>query len=292
MRWRVPGSWWNGIDGAPDRVVIIDSAPPPWRITALGAAVKALLENPRSVVMIPTPLGPIPFSMEDVSPWCHLECSDETWMEIYDDEEISEGLEELGLSNIPLVRVAPSEIPDDENSSEVRDWLDRCSIVDKLSVLCAVPPLEACKLTGEMEVRRSNTDRVVNVFNKKQHMLSPRLTDGGISLTLEGASTLNSKPNPPALFDEPISDSLSDHPGIPRVRLLEDAIPFVGKGRNVMHGYILGADPHLIPGQPCLVVDDEGNLVAHGTAVTTPREMSQLSKGVAVRVREGALRDD
>ena len=292
MRWRVPGSWWNGIDGAPDRVVIIDSSPPPWRITALGAAVKALLENPRSVVMIPTPLGPIPFSMEDVSPWCHLECSDETWMEIYDDEEISEGLEELGLSNIPLVRVAPSEIPDDENSSEVRDWLDRCSIVDKLSVLCAVPPLEACKLTGEMEVRRSNTDRVVNVFNKKQHMLSPRLTDGGISLTLEGASTLNSKPNPPALFDEPISDSLSDHPGIPRVRLLEDAIPFVGKGRNVMHGYILGADPHLIPGQPCLVVDDEGNLVAHGTAVTTPREMSQLSKGVAVRVREGALRDD
>ena len=117
MRWRVPGSWWNGIDGAPDRVVIIDSSPPPWRITALGAAVKALLENPRSVVLIPTPLGPIPFSMEDVSPWCHLECSDETWMEIYDDEEISEGLEELGLSNIPLVRVAPSEIPDDENSS-------------------------------------------------------------------------------------------------------------------------------------------------------------------------------
>ena len=59
-----------------------------------------------------------------------------------------------------------------------------------------------------------------------------------------------------------------------------------------MHGYILGADPHLIPGQPCIVVDDGGRLVAHGTAITTPREMSQLSKGVAVRVREGALRGD
>ena len=213
-------------------------------------------------------------------------------MEPFDDEEILEGLGELGLDDIPLVRLAPTEIPSDEKSSEVRDWLDRCSIVDKLSVLCAVPPLEACKLTGGMEVRRSKTNRIVNVFNDNQHILSPRLTDGGISLALEGASRLNSNPNPPALFDEPISDPASDHPGVPRVRLLEDAIPFVGRGRNVMHGYILGADPHLVPGQPCLVVDDEGTLVAHGTAVTSPREMAQLSKGVAVRVREGALRDD
>ena len=292
MRWRVPGSWWNGSDGDPERVVLIESAPPPWRTTALGAAVASLLENPRSIVMIPTPLGPIPFSMEDVSPWCHLECSDETWMESYEDEEILEGLQELGLQDLPLVRMMPTEMPEDDDYSEVRDWLDRCSIVDKLSVLCAVPPLEACKLTGEMEVRRSNTDRIVNVFNKDQHILSPRLTDGGISLALEGAFRLNSNPIPPALFNEPISDPPSDHPGTPRVRLLEDAKPFVGRGRNVMHGYILGADPHLIPGQPCLVVDDQGALVAHGTAVTTPREMARLSKGVAVRVREGALRGD
>ena len=292
MRWRTPGSWWDGSDDNPDRVVLIDSAPPPWRITALGAAMSALLENPRSVVMIPTPLGPIPYTMEDVSPWCHLECSDEIWLEPYDDEEILEGLEELGLQDLPLVRVTPTDIPDDERSSEVRDWLDRCSIVDKLSVLCAIPPLEACRLTGEMEVRRSNTDRIVNVLNDGQHILSPRLTDGGISLALEGASRLNSKTNPPALFGEQTLDSGSDHPGVPRVRLLEDAVPFVGRGRNVMHGYILGADPHLIPGQPCIVVDDGGRLVAHGTAITTPREMSQLSKGVAVRVREGALRGD
>tara|TARA_B100000405_G_scaffold283509_1_gene229126 strand:- start:29 stop:1393 length:1365 start_codon:yes stop_codon:yes gene_type:complete len=292
MRWRVPGSWWDGSEGKPERVVIIDSVPPPWRMSALGAAVEALLENPRSLVMIPTPLGPIPFSMEDVSPWCHLECSDETWLEVFDDEEIWEGLEELGLEDMPLVRASPVEIPDGKKSSEIRQWLDRCSIVDKLSVLCAVPPIEACKLTGEMEVRRSNTDRIVNVFDNQQHILSPRLNDGGISLALEGASRLNSNPNPPALFGEPLSDPDNDHPGIPRVRLLEDAIPFVGKGRNVMHGYIRGADPHLIPGQPCLVVDDAGNLVAHGSAITTPREMSQLSKGVAVRVREGALRGD
>ena len=88
------------------------------------------------------------------------------------------------------------------------------------------------------------------------------------------------------------ADVGSEHPGMPRVWLLDDAIPFVGKGRNVMQGYVLGADPHLTPGQPCLVVDGNGGLVAHGTAVTTAREMTHLKKGVAVRVRDGALRDD
>ena len=54
-----------------------------------------------------------------------------------------------------------------------------------------------------------------------------------------------------------------------------------------MHGYILGADSHLIPGQPCLVVDSGGRLIAHGTPITTHFEMASLRKGVAVRVREG-----
>ena len=93
------------------------------------------------------------------------------------------------------------------------------------------------------------------------------------------------------ICDEPIEDVGSDHPGIPRVWLLDDAISFVGRGRNVMQGYVLGADPHLTPGQPCLVVDGNGGLVAHGTAVTTALEMAHLKKGIAVRVRDGALRD-
>ena len=73
--------------------------------------------------------------------------------------------------------------------------------------------------------------------------------------------------------------------------IIDDAIPFVGLGRNVMQGYILAADPHLIPGQPCLVVDKQGELVAHGLAITTAREMAFLTKGLAVRVRDGALKD-
>ena len=78
-------------------------------------------------------------------------------------------------------------------------------------------------------------------------------------------------------------------PGIPRVRIIDDAIPFVGKGRNVMHGYILGADSHLIPGQQCVVISSSGELIAHGIAITTSSEMSHMKRGIAVKVKQGIL---
>ena len=82
-----------------------------------------------------------------------------------------------------------------------------------------------------------------------------------------------------------------DHPGVAKVMIVDDAIPFVGEGKNVMQGYVLGADPHLIPGQPCLVVDSKGGLVAHGIPITSARDMVFMTKGIAVRVRDGALKN-
>ena len=143
-----------------------------------------------------------------------------------------------------------------------------------------------------MEARRSNTDRMVNVSFNGQHVLSPRLKDGGISLTSEGARVLYSlNPGVPDLFDEENSSEEEDYPGIPRVMISEDAIPFVGDGRNVMHGYIIGADPHTTPGQPCVVVSQEGDLVAHGVPTSTTLEMATFKKGIAVKVRDGCLKE-
>ena len=71
----------------------------------------------------------------------------------------------------------------------------------------------------------------------------------------------------------------------------DDAIPFVGKGRNVMHGYVLGADSHLTPGQPCIIVSEEGILVAHGVPICTSREMAYFKKGIAIKVRDGCLKE-
>ena len=291
-RWRVPGSWWDATTGPPERVLLIEGVPPPWRNSALASVIEHLVEEPRTVVMISTPIGPIPFSIEDVSPWCHLTGPDGIWDPIFDDEEVLEALEEFGISEIPLIRAIPIEGEEDQTKApEVREWLDRCSVVDKLALLCAINPSDGCKMTDGMTSRKSRTDRLVNVSSGGEHILSPRLTDGGVSLTNHGASIangLNTSPVP----DFGSSEEDSDFPGIPRVCIIDDAVPFVGKGRNVMHGYISGADSHLTPGQPCIVVDSTGALVAHGTPITTHLEMSYLRKGVAVKVREGAMKQD
>lgn len=291
-RWRVPGSWWDESSGPPKRVLLIEGVPPPWRTSGLASVMEHLAQEPRTIVMISTPIGPIPFSLEDVSPWCHLTGPDGIWDPIYDNREIAEALEELGLSEFPLVRVSPSG--DEEVEKEeprIREWLDRCSVVDKLALLCAINPSDGCKMTEGMSSRKSRTDRLVNVSSEGQHILSPRLTDGGISLTTHGAYIANElKTSPIPDFESNEEDS--EFPGIPRVCVIDDAVPFVGKGRNVMHGYISGADSHLIPGQPCIVIDSTGKLVAHGIPLTTHIEMSYLRKGVAVKVREGAIKQD
>ena len=294
MRWRIPGSWWNDSLDDPKQVVIIEGSKPPWRNSSLHTVISCLKDEPNSIILISTPIGLIPYSMEDVSPWCHIDGSDEIWDLPLDEEEIIQELYELDLSDLPFIRISPGPAPDERitDNQTIRDWLDRCSIVDKLSVLNGISPSLGCKITSDMTSRRSKTNRMVNVYSDGVHIISPRLNDGGISLTLEGARMLNSNSsNIPLLFGDEHEGEELDHPGLARVMIIDDAVPFVGQGRNVMQGYVLGADPHLIPGQPCLVVDSSGVLVAHGLAITTAREMAYLTKGLAVRVRNGALKN-
>ena len=212
------------------------------------------------------------------------------WDIDYDDEEIMEFLSDLNLEKIPFIRIKPELkiLKMSKIEENVRDWMDRCSIVDKLSILCSINPNDGCKLTTSMSNRKSTTDRMVNVYSDGTHILSPRLNDGGISFTLEGVKRLCDN-RYPISFDT--IDGDSEFSGLPKVCINDDAIPFVGKGRNAMHGYILGADKHLIPGQPCLIVSSSGNLIAHGTPITTSKEMELFQKGIAIKVREGVLKD-
>ena len=132
-RWRVPGSWWTPLM-ALQRNTLARGNPPPWR-NKKSALIEHLSREPRTVVMISTPIGPIPYSLEDLSPWCHITGPEGIWQPITDEHEISDALDELGLSQLPLTRITPEdEIDEIPDSEDIRDWLDRCSIVDKLSV--------------------------------------------------------------------------------------------------------------------------------------------------------------
>ena len=294
LRWRAPGSWWDGSLNDPKRIVIIEGVSPPWRDSSLHSVVSLLEEIPESIILISTPIGLIPYSLEDVSPWSHIDGSDDIWDSPLDEHEIFDELIELDLSEIPFIRITPGPISENEHRKieEIYNWIDRCSIVDKLSVLNGLSPSLGCKLTVGMTTRKSKTRRMVNVYSDNLHIISPRLNDGGISLTLNGAQMINDlSPGKPIHFGVEYEGDELDHPGIAKVMIVDDAIPFVGQGKNVMQGYVLGADPHLIPGQPCLVVDSNGELVAHGIPMTTAREMAFLTKGIAVRVRDGALKN-
>ena len=206
--------------------------------------------------MITTPLGLIPFTLEDLSPWCHLIGPDEIWSEIISEEEIKDILSDFSLSDLPILRVQLDESDEIEHDklTQIKSWIERCSVVDKLSVICDIHPMNSCGLTSQMSVRRSRTDRVVNVISEDKHILSPRLTDGGLSLSIEGARAINEfHKTPVPVFGSKVESHIFT--GLPRIHLRADAIPFVGKGRNVVHGYAIGADPHLTPGLPCLIVD-------------------------------------
>jgi 7-cyano-7-deazaguanine tRNA-ribosyltransferase len=289
-RWKLPGSWWDGSTGPPSSVVILHGSNPPWR-TAYGSVVAEILQDePKTAIFVKTPLGLIPYSLEDLSPWCRIEGNDDS---IPGDPNLKESyirLDRLSLDKIPLeYRIASDS--DIMMKNEIRAWLDRCSTVDRLAVLCGVKPSDGCRITDGMNVRHSKTGRPVNVLSKDRHLFSPRLNDGGISLALEGAKAIHSLMDiqPPLGFSNHQENHLQTHPGIARVTIHSDAIPFVGAGRNVMHGFVIGADEWITVGQPCLVVDENGTLVAHGNSNSTMHEMSVLRKGVAVRIREGAL---
>ena len=79
----------------------------------------------------------------------------------------------------------------------------------------------------------SRTGRVRNVMDDEgRHVLSPRYDDGGLSLTAEGAHL--------ALRLLEAEGSPDDAPSVARVWIPTDAVPFVRKGRNVIHGFIRG----------------------------------------------------
>ncbi|PXY74553.1 MAG: hypothetical protein CXX80_06700, partial [Methanobacteriota archaeon] len=116
-----------------------------------------------------------------------------------------------------------------------------------------------------------------------------RLTDGGISLTLEGAKWLHDLPS--ATEVDPPGSEGGRLSGPAVVHVDEDAEPFVRKGRNVFHGFCLSADSTLRPGQPCLICNSSGELIGHGISRVDANEMMAFRKGIAIRVRDG-VRDE
>ena len=115
------------------------------------------------------------------------------------------------------------------------------------------------------------TGRVRYLYVRDRLLATLRPTDSMFSLTVEGAKRLARKAGLERL----------------RVRVSDDAMPFVVKGKSVFAKHIIDADKGLRPQEEVIVLSKTGIVLAVGKAVLTGREMKVFRRGSAIRVRRG-----
>ena len=218
--------------------------------------------------------------MEDVSPWAHLMGPTSIWDGMAPDDRDFDlaalmgdvtDVVEISFANNKETNLEIIEAAFGDGSGEEvsKTDLDRKMIEDKVCYFLDVERDISKKLLEGCSFVYSKTKRVRNVHaSDGEHILSPRMRDGGLSLTLEGARRLHGS-------------------GISTVVVNDDSVPFTRKGRNVMHGFITGVKGELNPGLPCLLESEDGTFLGHGVSLCTASEARCFTKGIAIKVRDG-----
>ena len=259
------------------RVLIIHGESGPWRERA-GNLI-ARLKNVESdlVILISTPIGLLPYSLEDLQPFAHIDGAGNVWKK----EPMLDDLKVLNLDDRELILLDLEGDELHERAFELlglepgeacpREMIWREQIIDKLRVLFNVKTEDAVAVMEGVTFVKSKTGRVRNVIaSDGKHLFSPTLSHGGMSMTIEGAKWAHSL------------DS-----GLARVTVIEDAEPFIRKGRNVFHAFVSACDDLTRIGEMCLIVNSKDELLGIGVAQCDAKEMLAFSKGIAVKVRAG-----
>ncbi len=129
-----------------------------------------------------------------------------------------------------------------------------------------------------LEVRilySKKTGRIRHIYFGEKMLATLRPTDGFFSLTISGAKRIIEHIKPQRLW----------------VRIQEEAVPFVVKGRSVFAKHVIDTDEEIRPQEEVIVVNRTNDVVAVGRAILSGSEMKAFKKGVAVRVRRGAAED-
>jgi len=278
-------------------VILFHGTSAPWR-DKIGDLIERICSLEYEL-FIQTPIGIIPWNLEDLNPWAHVEGPDWLWNSKPDFVKVQNELESFGIHDRKLIPIDISDTEDLHNrvfelleiepTEREPDHKKENQIVDKLCVLCNVKQTDAISICEGSTFVMSRTGRIRNVINSEgEHLFSPRLAEGGISLTVSGAKKLHQLRTEkiPSGFD---SSDLNQHVGKGPAWVVvdSDAEPFVKDGRNVMHGFVTACDEWTRPGEIVLIVNSSGELLAFGISQSTPAEFETFTKGIAVKVREG-----
>jgi len=126
---------------------------------------------------------------------------------------------------------------------------------------------------GKIEfVISKNTGKIRNVISDGEHILSMRAADGFYTLRKEGADRIVSAIPAPFM----------------RVKVSDDAVPFVSEGKNVFCQFVTECYADLRPMEEVIVTDGNDKVIATGRAMLVADEIRSFKKGIAVKVRSGA----
>ena len=312
-RWRCSGIQ----DKGDDSVLIMHGSPGPWRERLSDVMVRITHHCPGLEVLILTPVGLVPYSLEDLNPFAHIDGPNWLWRRRPNLPWIRRELVRLGLGERKVITIdmlgdgiqarcmtalenngiiksiddtTASETPlDREGRDAAKSIVYQRLVADKLTVLLNISQDDARVLMDKATFVVNRQGRVKNAITKDGlHIASPRLGDGGLSLTDEGAKAIHELRTAPAPSElDPQFRMAAVGEGPPWVVVDDDAEPFVRQGRNVFHGFVLAVDPWVQPSQTCLVVNKNGDLLGHGLSNGTIDEFCGFKKGIAVKTRGG-----
>lgn len=114
------------------------------------------------------------------------------------------------------------------------------------------------------------TGRIRHIYLNGKLLATLRPTDGFFSLTLEGARRIM-RIKPFRLW----------------VKVQDDVVDFIAKGRSVFAKHVVDCDMDVRPEEEVVVIDSQRKFLAVGRALLTGEEMKAFKHGVAVRVRRG-----
>jgi len=122
-------------------------------------------------------------------------------------------------------------------------------------------------------VKSKTTNRVRNVYNRNEHILSLG-NDGFFKLKYAGGKILYNN------FPEPKL----------RIYVCDESVEYVKKGYNVFAKFVIKADSELRPYDEVIIVDKNDNFINTGKCILNGEEMLAFKVGIAAKVHSSVVR--
>ncbi|OYT28580.1 tRNA-guanine(15) transglycosylase [Thermoplasmatales archaeon ex4572_165] len=253
-----------------DTIIVLPESEKPYHISYEPEIKKIQEHNPNVEIIIDSALGPVPIFLDEMYPFSqsvfpkNIDKQTKSITRKYFKEFIK-GKEVIYWDNEKsLQKIKKSS----EKTNEQNE--DRKRII-------AVASMQFGKDAGDILfsgalsfVKSKKTNKIRNVYNSNEHVVSLRASDGLFTLKLAGGQLIHK------------------HSSFPRYRIIvdDDAVPFIKEGKSVFSKFVVGGDQILRPFDECIVVDNNDTFLGVGRCLLNVDEMKDFSFGQAVKMRE------